>query len=338
MYKSAVIGCGRIGSTFDDDDKRKIVSSHCGAYSSHYQTNLTSVCDLDKSKAIKAHRTWKTESYYSDYKEMLKYEKIDILSVCTYPETHEEIIEYAIKHNVKAIFCEKPIAHNLDSANKIIKMCEQSNTLITINHFRRWDEFFINLKNQISQKYYGDIQHINFNYTRGVANTGSHLFDLLRFLFGDVKSLFSIKKVDDFHNDPTLTLVLTFQNGMNCNMVGFNGNNFRIFELEIFSDKYRLTIDTSKQIVLYKALPSKRSSEFNELYKKEIVNVNFNSTQPFEASITNIIESIEKKATLNCSAKDGLKSLELIVSSKLSFKEKRRINIPINKRHYNIKI
>ena len=41
--------------------------------------------------------------------------------------------------------------------------------------------------------FFGEIQHVNFYYTRGIANSGTHLFDLLRYLFGEVKFIILIK-------------------------------------------------------------------------------------------------------------------------------------------------
>ena len=63
-YRAAIIGCGRIGFLFDTDKKRKIISSHSGAYYNHPKTKLISlkVChhhnvsleDIDSiSEAIK---------------------------------------------------------------------------------------------------------------------------------------------------------------------------------------------------------------------------------------------------------------------------------------------
>ena len=54
VYNAAVIGCGRIGSLFDSDKKRKIISSHCGAYTNHSKTKLISVCDVNLEKVLPA--------------------------------------------------------------------------------------------------------------------------------------------------------------------------------------------------------------------------------------------------------------------------------------------
>ena len=91
---------------------------------------------------------------------MLEKENIDILSLCTHPDSHEKIVKIAVKNGVRAIFCEKPISNSLGSAKEIINQCNSHNVRLAVNHFRRWDEFFINLKNDISNGVFGKIQHV----------------------------------------------------------------------------------------------------------------------------------------------------------------------------------
>jgi len=338
IYKTAVIGCGRIGSLFDLDDKRKIISSHCGAYNAHKSTKLVSVCDIDINKAASCSDQWKVGNYYSDFKKMLDNEKIDILSICTHPYSHHEIIDFAVKYDLKAIFCEKPISHSIASANQIVKLCKENDVYLAINHFRRWDKFFVSFRDKLLNNEFGTIQHINFYYTRGISNTGSHLFDLLRFLFGDISSIKSISSIEELNDDPTLSCIIELDNGKFCNLIGLDGRYYRIFDLEIFTSKYKILIDTSKKIRLYKSEPSKRSSEFNELYEFTSNQKENKNNQIFLNTISNIIESIENKIPINCTGIDGKNSLELIIASKVSNVAKKKVLLPVKDEYLNISI
>ena len=51
VYKCAVIGCGRIGCSFDDDSK--LIRTHAGAYYNNSKTILNALCDIDKSSLLK---------------------------------------------------------------------------------------------------------------------------------------------------------------------------------------------------------------------------------------------------------------------------------------------
>ncbi|MCK5161553.1 MAG: Gfo/Idh/MocA family oxidoreductase, partial [Candidatus Aureabacteria bacterium] len=108
-YRAAVIGCGRIGAEFDSDPKRKYVSTHAGAYSTIPEAVLAAVCDIDKGKAIRCAERWKVPLVYTDVKKMLKQEKLDVVSICTPPKTHYQVLKEVVKWPVKAVFCEKPL-------------------------------------------------------------------------------------------------------------------------------------------------------------------------------------------------------------------------------------
>ena len=50
------------------------------------------------------------EQIYTDYHEMLARENLDIVSICTWPQLHAEMVIAAAEAGVRAIHCEKPMA------------------------------------------------------------------------------------------------------------------------------------------------------------------------------------------------------------------------------------
>jgi predicted dehydrogenase len=329
-YKAAVIGCGRIGSIFDQHSKRKIISTHCGAYSNHNLTELIAVSDINKDMLDNCKQFWQIENGYLSYEEMLNEESIDILSICTYNDSHLPIVKQAVKNNVKVILCEKPIADNLEDAEEIISLCKKNNVKLSVNHFRRNDDLFKEIKKDIFENYFGEVQFANFYYTRGIANSGSHLFDLIRYLFGEVKSINAYKSIKDYGEDPTISAIIEFNNSITCNIIGLDGNNYRVFDLEIFGSKKVIKINSAKNIELFKSRNSLRSSEFNELFAINHNYLHLINSQYFLNTIDNLIESIEGKKDINCSGLDGLKSLELILATNVSSEENTKLEVPFN--------
>lgn len=53
MLKAGIVGCGRIGSQFDDDPKRKFVVTHAGAYSAIDGVELVAACDLNREELVR---------------------------------------------------------------------------------------------------------------------------------------------------------------------------------------------------------------------------------------------------------------------------------------------
>lgn len=73
---------------------------------------------------------------YSDYKEMLEKEKLDIVSVCTPNKFHAPASIAALEAGCH-VLCEKPPAMNVKEAEAMIEAAKQNNKLITFGlHFR----------------------------------------------------------------------------------------------------------------------------------------------------------------------------------------------------------
>lgn len=328
-FKAAVIGCGRAGSFFDIEDKRKVISSHCGAYKECPETDLISICDKDKRKLDDSSKYWGVNKTYLSYEDLLNSERIDILSVCTLPEDHLKVIQFAADEGVKAIYCEKPITKSLSEAKEVIKICKENNILLTINHQRRWNSQFIDLKNKIEKKEFGEIQHINFYYTRGVYNSGSHLFDLMRMLFGEVDRVLSTSSLVDFQGEPTINAILNFNNKFSANLIGLNGNNYRIFDLEVFFTKGRLTLDASLNMSFSEPEESSRTSEFLELSSPKNIESIKEDDSPMTKAVHEIAVTLDGGGLLSCTGEDGYKSLEIIHSLIESLKKKKEITLPL---------
>ena len=75
---------------------------------------------------------------YSDWREMLRCEDVDIVSVATYTPWHAEITIASAEAGVRAVICEKPITTRLRDADRVIDACKKHGTLLAVNHPRRW--------------------------------------------------------------------------------------------------------------------------------------------------------------------------------------------------------
>src|SRR5579864_2106046 len=111
--RAGIVGCGRIGCAFDDDPRRGYVSTHAGAYALSPDVHLAALADIDAAKLERYGNKFEVPARYTDYRAMLERERLDILSVCTWNDTHRPIIADAVERGVRAIFCEKPVAESL---------------------------------------------------------------------------------------------------------------------------------------------------------------------------------------------------------------------------------
>lgn len=324
-YKAAIIGCGRIGFAFDNDPKRKYISTHIGAYNFVRDSDLVAICDLNKQKLKECRNKWHILHGYTNFKEMLTKEKIDILSICTPSHTHYSIFKGAIKFPLKAIFCEKPLADNVKDAKEMLNLCKKNGIILQVDHQRRFDPLHINLRTIIKNKKLGEVQQVNFYYTAGIKNTGSHMFDLLRFFFGEAKWIeaFYSKNESGKKDDSNLDGILKFENGIFATFQACDVKKYIVFEMNCFLEQGRINLkDSGFAVDFFEVTSSKYFSGYRELYRTRApFNTNYKRNFMVNA-VKHLIDCIKKSKESISSGEDGLAALEMIEVAICSAKNK----------------
>lgn len=314
-FRAGIVGCGRIGSEFDDDPKRKMISTHAGAYSAASGVELVAASDLSEEKLERCGKRWGITSLYQDYKKMLRQENLDILSICTWNSTHPEIVKETINNGVRAIFCEKPIADSLKNADEMIKLCHEKGVILQIDHQRRFDKFHQEVRSFLQNGNLGRIQQVTFYYTTGITNTGSHMFDLLRFFLEDVDWVQAIYSQNESPNlnDPNIDGIVKFRNGTLCAIQACDVHNFIIFEMDCIGTKGRLDITHNGfDLEFYEVKESKLFSGYREIFRSTPP---FNKDTPRDfmvSAISHLVECLKEGKKSISSGEDGRASLELI--------------------------
>ena len=184
-YRTALVGCGRIGVTMEEDPRRVSPATHAGAYQACPRTELVAVMDVDADRVDHAARLFHGVRGFTSVDALLDAIRPDIVSIATPPVQHRAGVEACARRGVRAVVCEKPIADSLDDARAMIEACANSHTLLLINHTRRFDPALRQLRDQIAAGALGDITQATAYYTAGVFNSGTHMVDLMRFFLGD---------------------------------------------------------------------------------------------------------------------------------------------------------
>lgn len=340
-YNAAIVGCGRIASGFDDDPlmrKNYGISTHAGAYVDNPDIELIAAADISDEKLNKFGKRWKVHKLYNDYKELLKNEQIDILSICTWNTSHLEILKEAAKRNVKAVFCEKPLSNSLENADKMVKLAEEHNISLFVDHRRRWDDLYEKIRKYIKEGHMGSIQQVSCYYTSGIANTCSHLFDVLRMFFGEIASVCAWNKNDFNKDDPDMDGYMIFQNGVTATLQSLDARYYSLFEFDIYGTKGRLRIeDNGFKISYWVMRDSSESLGYRALFNDSIP-IDVLQKTIMKNAVQNIIECLSLKGVPACTGVDGVKSLEIICAFHASAKEGNiPIDLPLKRRDMMIK-
>jgi len=120
-----VVGCGSIAKY-----------RHLPEYHANQNVELVALCDIVQERAEHA-----SEQYggkvYTDYKEMIDREELDIVSVCTPNYLHAPVSIYASKAGVN-VLCEKPMATSKEEADEMIAAAKESGKKLMIAHNQRF--------------------------------------------------------------------------------------------------------------------------------------------------------------------------------------------------------
>ncbi len=144
--KAGIIGLGNIGSLFDEDPKSKEVWSHVGAYLACPKVDIVAGAEPDMTKLDKFAQRCPQARLYQGYREMLNDKRLDIVSICSPTASHFEILSRAVETDVKAIFCEKPIASRVEDARQMVDICQAKKAILAVNYTRRWDQNYRRVK------------------------------------------------------------------------------------------------------------------------------------------------------------------------------------------------
>jgi len=146
--KIGIIGCGDIAKQKHMPALKKLKD----------KCIITAFCDIKIDRAKKAAKKFGKDSsnVYKDYKELLDNETIDVVHILTPNASHSPITVDAFKAG-KHVMCEKPMAHNKKSADKMMKAWQKSDKKFTIGYQFRFREDVQKLKKACKNGKLGEI-------------------------------------------------------------------------------------------------------------------------------------------------------------------------------------
>lgn len=189
-YRAGIIGLGFIGGAdqVSGDVLGQKVSSldgtHLAALTGHPRIELAAGSSRDEGRRQRfTART--ARPTYSDWRQMIVSEPLDLVSVATYAPQHAEVVIACARQGIPAIYCEKPIATRLADAEAMLAATREAGSLLVLNHNRRFNPNYRRLRDLIASGGLGTLTSANLQWGTGrLGNVGTHLIDTLLLLTG----------------------------------------------------------------------------------------------------------------------------------------------------------
>jgi len=331
--KIGIIGCGWISNT------------HIRGYANDKRVKLTSFCDTEEARAKEKAREFRAK-YYNDYKEMLSNEKLDGISVCTFPSIHKDIVIEAFNKGVN-VLCEKPLATNVEDAQEMVEKSKKTNLILMVGFTYRFDEAVIKTKQLIEENKLGKILMFRNRFGRefkgagrnwfgkrepsgggNLMDTSIHSVDLFRFLVGEIKNVSA--RISTFNSnfeveDSGILLVQSTHDvigSIEASWVTPISENV----IQIYGSQGSAIIDytfPSTGLVDFKLTKLQYKTKGANSWTK----VKLTGSNPFELETQHFIDCIVNKQKPFVTGEDGLITLKIIKEAYRSIEEKRWIEI-----------
>lgn len=146
-YKVAALGTGNIWRW-----------AHQQAWVDHPDVEVVAVCDIveDKAQTVAEELGIDEDRVYTDYKDVLKLDEVDIVDICTPNLWHSKMAVPALKAG-KHVFCEKPDAINGKEAQKMKDAADQSGKKLMVMRNNRFNPNTQYMKKFIDAGHMGDV-------------------------------------------------------------------------------------------------------------------------------------------------------------------------------------
>jgi predicted dehydrogenase len=240
MHKSTLIGLGNIAWKMGCDPISGSSLSHADAFHQNHKVVLAAGYSPDIDEVDQFSNSLSV-SGYNNLEEMIVQEKPDIVSICSPHEFHAEQLEVCFNYKVPMIWLEKPVANSVSEIEKLEnlrKKMPQPSTVL-VNFQRRYTESYQRLKQLLNSNIYGDILSVEVRYSRGLVINGSHMMDMLAYLFP--QSEFDLLWVERNAKTDNPDFVIQIEAGLIAHVSGIEADYHNI-DIVVTCEKARFSI------------------------------------------------------------------------------------------------
>lgn len=336
--KIGVIGCGSISK-----------HRHIPEYMANEHAEIVAVCDIVKDRAEEMADQIGAKAY-TDYKELLKDESIEAVSVCTPNALHAPISIDALKAG-KHVLCEKPMATSTEEAQAMIDAANQAGRKLMIGHNQRFVPSHQKAKELISKGEAGKIYSFRTAFGHGgpegwsvdgkdswffrkeeafigaMGDLGVHKTDLMRYILGEefveVGAFVETSSKENADVDDTAVCVLKTESGTIGTLAASWSYQKEDNSTVIYGEKAVLRLEEDPVNSLVVQYPT------GEVVKYELggIQTNDDGGQSASGVIDRFVTSVVEDVPAAVPGEEAMKSLQVVLGALESSKTKQIIRL-----------
>ncbi len=319
-YRVGILGCGGIAN------------AHARAILKTGRMDFVAFCDIEEQRAKEFNERYAQGSakVFTDYRKMFELAEMDIVYICLPPFAHSDEVELAAKAGIH-IFIEKPIALDMETANRMVRACKEHKVKSQVGFMNRFGEAALMVKRMIESGEAGQpglmvawyfCNSLHAPWWRDKSKSGGqiveqiiHTFDLARYFLGEPASVFC--HLDNlFHHDvPNYTsedvsaTSVRFASGAVATIAGTNGAipGQWLNQWKLVTKNFTVDFTNANNATLVQTnLPYPRTLTIaadKDLYLAETLD---------------LLKAIETDSETLCPIEEGAKTLQLVLAARQS--------------------
>jgi myo-inositol 2-dehydrogenase/D-chiro-inositol 1-dehydrogenase len=303
--KTGIIGAGYIGAL------------HASLLAGDQRVRINTVFDVIEERAEKLARSLGARACRSA-EEVI--EKSDAIYITT-PNTRHTALALAAIAAGKHVFCEKPMATSVTDARAVLEAATKSASVFQVGHNRRFAPVYAKLKRMIEEGLRPHSAHIKMNrgelinpaWVSDPRTTGGflyettiHMFDMVRFLFGEVRELHALGSSHEYPEADDFSVLLRFD-GLHATLASSADASwlFPFERVEVFSHHATIVTREMESLTISLGLEGRvETHSVHQLSKEE----KWGYMQEDRAFIDSVLNQRPAEVT----AMDGYKSVEMV--------------------------
>ena len=315
-YKAAVIGCGRPSLGVDANMQGfAIAYGHGNAYQNHPRIHLLAAADISVENATAFAEHFGVPSTYQDYQTMLAKEKPDIVSICTWPTLHKEMVCHAAEAGVRMIWCEKPMSVGIDEMDRMVNVCQEQGVRLYVNHQRRYEWPYQVARKMIDDGVLGKIERLEGWVGAGwdLMSWGTHWVDMHRFFMHDADVQWVVASAPyggqiRYGHPVEKHMLLQFQFVDGTISLIHLGNHLNTAGVRVIGSEGSISYQEGRAefIIQHRSRPA----ELHSIYLEDVQPIS-----GMEAALVDIVESFENNKPAEIDGINGLRSSEIVMAA-----------------------
>lgn len=304
---------------------------HGAGYAALDDCEIAACADIKRENAEAFAEHFGVPGVYTDYREMLEKETLDIVSVCTWPHLHAEMTIAAAESGVKAVHCEKPMAPTWGEARRMAEACERRGVQLTFSHQRRFGAPFRKAREMAHDGTIGELLRLE-GQCGNLYDWGTHWFDMFFLYNNETPAEWVIGQIDCREPNKIFGVKMEhqgisqvkFKNGVSGLLVTGGAANMGCSNRLIGTDGVIEVGVGEKQV------PLRFWGKGETGWREPPLDEGLHGPMFFERAIADAVDALKTGREPELSAQRALRATEVIFATYESSRRRARVDLPLD--------